>query len=102
MNIRASLLVSLTALSLLLGACAHRTMGEGINDATISARANAALAGSPVTSAWNVSVETFQGVVLLSGFVGSEEERAEAERLVSQVDGVERVENNIELRPEDG
>jgi hyperosmotically inducible periplasmic protein len=99
MKLRSLLAVALAAL--LLAGCANdgRTAGDRIDDAAITARANAALAGSPVASAWDVSVESNDGTVLLSGFVDSEEERAEAERLVAQVDGVEEVRNNIELRP---
>lgn len=98
MNLRAPVLILITAL--FLGACTgDRTVGERIDDAAIVTRANAALAGSPVASAWDVSVESRNGTVLLSGFVDSNEERAEAERLVAQVSGVERVRNNIELKP---
>jgi len=86
--------------ALFMSACAaDRTVGERIDDAGIVTRANAALAGSPVASAWDVSVESRNGTVLLSGFVDDAEERAEAERLVAQVEGVERVQNNIELNP---
>jgi hyperosmotically inducible periplasmic protein len=98
MSMRISAIIFLTAL--FLGACASdRTVGERIDDAGIVTRANAALAGSPVASAWAVSVESNNGTVLLSGFVDSAEERAEAERLVAQVDGVVEVRNNLELRP---
>jgi hyperosmotically inducible periplasmic protein len=98
MKVRLPVLVLITGL--FLGACANdRTMGEAIDDAGIVTRANAALAGSPVTSAWDVSVESRNGTVLLSGFVEDEEQRREAERLVAQVNGVEQVRNNIELRP---
>jgi hyperosmotically inducible periplasmic protein len=92
----------MAALSLLLiTGCASdgRSAGERIDDAAITTRANVALAGSPVASAWDVSVESNNGTVLLSGFVENEEQRREAERLVAQVDGVQDVRNNIEIRP---
>jgi hyperosmotically inducible periplasmic protein len=98
MNVRLSVIALITAL--FLGACASdRTVGERIDDAAIVTRANAALAGSAAVSAWDVSVESNNGVVLLSGFVDTNEERAEAERVVAQVDGVERVQNSIEIKP---
>jgi hyperosmotically inducible periplasmic protein len=99
MNIRLSVLFLVGVL--FLGGCAGRTVGETIDDAGIVTRANAALAGSPVTSAWDVSVESRNGDVLLSGYVEDQQQRAEAERIVAQVDGVERVRNNIEIRPAD-
>lgn len=89
------------AACLLLGGCAGRSVGETIDDAGIVTRANAALAGSPATSAWDVSVESHNGNVLLSGYVEDPQQRAEAERIVAQVAGVESVRNNIEIRPED-
>jgi hyperosmotically inducible periplasmic protein len=100
MNLRLPVLVLVSAL--FLGACASdRTAGSLIDDAAIVTRANAALAASPVTSAWDVSVESRNGTVQLSGFVENNEQRREAERLVSQIDGVETVRNNLELRPAD-
>jgi hyperosmotically inducible periplasmic protein len=96
-----SLLIMAFAMLLTVGCASDgRTAGDRLDDAAITARANAALAGSPVASAWEVSVESHDGTVLLSGFVETEEERAEAERIVAQVDGVEEVRNHIELRPE--
>jgi hyperosmotically inducible periplasmic protein len=99
MNIRFSVLVLVSAL--LIGGCAGRTAGETLDDAGIVTRANAALAGSPVASAWDVSVESHNGNVLLSGYVEDAEQRAEAERVVAQVNGVESIRNNIEIRPQD-
>jgi len=99
MDVRIPVLVLIGAL--LLGGCAGRTVGETIDDAGIVTRANAALAGSPIASAWDVSVQSHNGDVLLSGYVDDPQERAEAERIVAQVDGVERVRNNIEIRPTD-
>lgn len=95
---RISILMAAGLLVLLGGCATDRSLGERIDDAGIVARANAALAGSPVASAWEVDVDSRNGTVLLSGFVDTAEERREAERIVSQVDGVRRVENNIELK----
>jgi hyperosmotically inducible periplasmic protein len=99
-SIRTILIMAIT--TLLITGCASdgRTAGDRIDDAAIVTRANVALAGSPVASAWDVSVESHNGSVLLSGFVETEEERAEAERIVAQVNGVQQVQNNIELRPD--
>jgi hyperosmotically inducible periplasmic protein len=99
MDVRLPVLILVGAL--FIGGCAGRTAGETIDDAGIVTRANMALAGSPVASAWDVSVESHNGNVLLSGYVEDPEQRAEAERIVAQVDGVERVRNNIEIRPAD-
>jgi hyperosmotically inducible periplasmic protein len=101
MKTRTFVTIVVSTLFVVLSACATngRTVGERVDDATIVSRANLALAGSPTASAWDISVESRNGTVLLSGFVDSNEERREAERLVAQVDGVAQVRNNIELNP---
>ena len=46
----------------------------------------------------DVSVETFKGRVLLSGYVRSPEERQTAERIARSQPGVKEVNNRIALR----
>jgi hypothetical protein len=47
-------------------------------------------------------VRTFDGVVQLSGFVNSEEQKRRAEELARQVPGVVEVQNSISLKPNAG
>lgn len=51
-----------------------------------------------LVSARSVSVETFKGRVLLSGFVKSDDERIAAEGIARSVKGVKEIENKIEVR----
>lgn len=76
-----------------------RTVGTFIDDATITAKVKTALVGDPTTEAVEVKVDTRDGVVQLSGFVDDESEKAAAERVAQNVAGVQRVENEIEVRP---
>lgn len=46
-----------------------------------------------------ISVETLYGVVLLSGFANSPQEKMAAQNLAGQVDGVKAVHNEILIRP---
>ena len=45
-----------------------------------------------------ISVETLKGVVQLSGFAKSAQEKADAERLARAVSGVQSVKNDIVVR----
>jgi hypothetical protein len=57
------------------------------------------LQAEPVYKFSDVDVKTFAGVVQLSGFVGTEEQKARAGEVAQHVDGVTRVVNNITLIP---
>ncbi len=90
------------ALVLMLVACAgtetRRSTGEYIDDKTISAQVKAELARDAVTKATQIQVETYEGVVQLSGFVDTQEAIPRATEIARGVNGVKKVENNIRLR----
>lgn len=90
-------------LALAVTACAptstSRGTGEVIDDAAITTRVNTALAKSGgLGEAFAINVNTFRGVVSLSGFVDSQEQKRQAEQVASRVPGVEKVENNLQLK----
>ena len=76
-----------------------RSTGEYIDDQTINARVKTALLRDETVSGYEVSTTTFDGVVQLSGFVETEDERQRAEQLAMGVDGVLTVINNISVNP---
>ncbi len=73
----------------------RESTGEYIDDSVITTKVKAALLGDKQVSGMSVNVETFKGVVQLSGFVNTEMEKIQAERLASGVSGVQSVSNNI-------
>lgn len=85
-----------------LTACAVTTgqssVGQYVDDSTITARVKAKFAENKQVSAMRLSVETLGGEVLLSGFALTPEERAMAGDLALTVSGVKSVRNNIEVR----
>lgn len=91
----------------LLTACQHASMasanrespGEYVDDATITAKVKAALAKDPDVKAYQVSVETYRGVVQLSGFVDSDTNIRRAGELARQIAGVRSVKNDIRVKP---
>ncbi len=77
---------------------AAQTTGGAIDDTTITAKVKSALVDSSDTKAGDIKVETRGGVVLLSGFVANEAEKAAATRVAQSVDGVKSVNNSISVR----
>lgn len=98
--------ISGCAVALTLSGCAstptHESTGEAVDDSTITAKIKASYAGDPDVSAMQVGVETYKGVVQLSGFVNNDYARTKAGKLAKQVNGVKRVENNILIKPLSG
>lgn len=76
-----------------------RTAGRTLDDKTITQAVEHKLKTEQVYKFNEVSVNTFDGVVQLSGFVNTDEQKHRAGELAQQVDGVTQVENNISLKP---
>ncbi|MBE0595715.1 MAG: BON domain-containing protein [Desulfuromonadales bacterium] len=91
-------LILLVVFSACGGTETRRSAGTYIDDKTISTQVNAALARDPVAKATQVQVQTYEGVVQLSGFVDSQENKQRSEELAREVNGVRDVRNNIVVR----
>jgi osmotically-inducible protein OsmY len=103
MPIRTLLAASMAAAALLTTAgCAvyrdQQTVGSYVDDATLTTRVKAKFAEDRTVSAMAISVETFKGVVMLSGVAKSAEERSTAEQLARSTSGVVDVKNEIIVR----
>ena len=77
----------------------HRTAGRVLDDRLITETVEEKLQAEPVYKFSDVDVKTFAGVVQLSGFVGSDEQKQRAGEVAQTVEGVTRVVNNITLIP---
>jgi hyperosmotically inducible protein len=71
------------------------TMGEKIDDASITAEVKASLVAHRSTSALRTKVETADGVVTISGVAKNAAEKALVTKLVSDINGVTSVINNM-------
>ncbi|MGJ8620981.1 MAG: BON domain-containing protein [Methylophilaceae bacterium] len=67
-------------------------------DSAITAKAKAALLAEKNLKSLNISVETYKGDVILSGFVSSKEMKEKAGYLVSKVEGVKSVKNALVVK----
>jgi hypothetical protein len=71
---------------------------RALRDATITARVKAALLAERGIPSFSISVDTYEGRVQLTGFVGVPELASRAGRVTAAVNGVRTVENNISVR----
>ena len=76
----------------------QETTGEYVDDTTITTKVKAKFAEDKTVSAMAISVETFNGLVTLSGAAKSTAEKDQAEALTRQVAGVKGVKNSIIVR----
>jgi osmotically-inducible protein OsmY len=92
------LVVALIA-PLLLTACG-KSVGETVDDATISTRVKTALLNDPDVGGLRIDVDTFKGVVTLSGAVKSPAERDKAIAIARRIGGVTDVKSTLQIQPQ--
>ena len=72
--------------------------GEYIDDSVITTKVKAAVFNEPSLKSAEINVETFKGVVQLSGFVSSESAVSKALELARGVGGVKSVKNDMRIK----
>lgn len=89
--------------ALLISACAptptRQGTGEYIDDTAITTRVKTALLADPDVKGTAINVETYRGVVQLSGFVDSAVEIDKAVQKAAEVKGVNSVQNDLRIKP---
>ncbi len=76
----------------------HETAGQYIDDAAVTTGVKAAIVKEPSLKVSEINVETYKGVVQLSGFVSSAENIATATTVARSVNGVKSVKNDLRLK----
>ncbi len=76
----------------------HEGTGEYVDDSVITTKVKAALLNEPGLSSAEINVETFKGVVQLSGFVTSRADINKAIEIARNVKGVNSVKNDMRLK----
>lgn len=69
--------------------------GEYIDDTVITTKVKAAIFNEPTLKSSEINVETFKGVVQLSGFVNSHDDMHKAVSVARNVKGVASVKNDM-------
>lgn len=74
------------------------SLGEEVDDSVITTKVKGLFVKDDTVSALHVSVETYKGVVQLSGFANSTAEIHRAGQIAASVKGVKDVKNDIALK----
>jgi osmotically-inducible protein OsmY len=83
----------------MLATACGKSVGETIDDATITTRVKTAFLNDPQVGGLRIDVDTFKGVVTLSGRVKSPEEEKTAVALARRVGGVSDVKSTLQVEP---
>lgn len=93
-----SAFVMTLALLFFLGCASTSTQestGEYIDDSAITTKVKAAIFNEPTLKSAEINVETYKGVVQLSGFVNSQSDINKAVAVARGVEGVQSVKNDM-------
>jgi len=94
-------MLSIIAVAGILG-CASTSKSEGtgeyVDDTVITTKVKAAILNEPSLKSAEINVETFKGVVQLSGFVRSSANESTAVEVARNVAGVKSVKNDMRLK----
>jgi len=72
--------------------------GEYIDDSVITTKVKSLLASDDFLKSFEISVETYKGIVQLSGFVDSQKAIDKAGEIARSVKGVTSVKNNLNVK----
>jgi osmotically-inducible protein OsmY len=90
------------ALVTLIAGCAgtstQESTGEYIDDTTITTKVKAEIFNDPMLKVLQINVESYKGIVQLSGFVDSKHAAERATEVAEAVDGVKGVKNSLVVK----
>jgi osmotically-inducible protein OsmY len=89
------LLVFIAALAACASSSKHESTGEYVDDSVITTKVKSLLANDDFLKSFQISVETYKGVVQLSGFVNSQQAVDKAVQIARSVKGVTSVKNDL-------
>lgn len=95
------LLICLVVLAAFTGCASTKNQqgaGEYIDDTVITTKVKSAIFGEPSLKSMQINVETFKGVVQLSGFVTNAQNVSKATEVARSVNGVVSVKNDLIVR----
>jgi osmotically-inducible protein OsmY len=104
MNFRTPLVAAIAAAALLttVGCAVGRdqeSVGAYVDDGTITTQVKSRMFENKDVAGSSISVETLNGVVMLSGFAKGATEKDTAEKIARDVNGVKSVKNQIVIQP---
>jgi osmotically-inducible protein OsmY len=92
-------LLGLLIIASLAGGCAgskrYESTGEYLDDSVLTTKVKASILGDSKLKVMQIDVETFKGIVQLSGFVDTQDAAERAVHLARTVKGVKQVNNSL-------
>jgi osmotically-inducible protein OsmY len=76
----------------------QESTGEYVDDSVITTKVKSLLAGDDFLKSFQISVETYKGVVQLSGFMDSQRAVDKAIQITKSVGGVSSVKNSLSVK----
>ena len=98
---RISTIFAALAIATTLGCAAtakSESTGQYVDDTAITAKVKKDIFDEPTLKSAEINVETFKGVVQLSGFVASPASIATASKVAQNVTGVKSVKNDMRVK----
>ena len=80
------------------GTSTRESTGEYIDNSVLTSKVKTAIFNDPMLKVLQINVESFKGVVQLSGFVDSPEAAARAVEAARSVEGVKAVKNKMSVK----
>ena len=101
-QLRASRVLLCLGLFFLLTVCTayaqKETPGQYLDDTIITTKVKTAIFDEPALKSLQIEVETYKGVVQLSGFVDSKASVDKAGEVASKIEGVKSVKNDLTVK----
>ena len=97
-NIVTCCLAFLLLIGTIIGCASTRTTestGAFVDDSVITTKVKSLIAADDFLKSFQISVETYKGVVQLSGFVDSPQAADKAGDIAKNVNGVKSIKNNL-------
>ena len=76
----------------------QQSAGEYVDDSVITTKVKSLLAADDFLKSFEISVQTYKGIVQLSGFVDSQKAIDKAGEIAGGVKGVKSVKNNLNVK----
>jgi len=95
-----SMMLAVILATPLAAAGCGKTIGETIDDTTITTRVKTSMLNDPAVGGMKIDVDTYKGVVTLSGRVRSQAEHDQALALARMVVGVTEVKDALQVLPD--
>jgi osmotically-inducible protein OsmY len=76
----------------------QESTGEYVDDSVITTKVKSLLAADDFLKSFQIGVETYKGIVQLSGFVNSQQAVDKAAEITRSVQGVKSVKNNLIIK----